>query len=526
MDPSAHATRQRRNRVNGLIFPILFSLAACSSDNVPQMDTIRAAYQQQDYVRARELAATALKANPSDSALVFLSGQIALDSGNLDFAKAQMQRLLPDAQFGARARVELARTFLLLGNPREALATLGAKPSSGLGYSLAATAASLLGYPEKEGRLMMEGLEAFPTSNELLVHGGNNALSIGDVAAARTWTERALQIGAQDKDVQMLAARLALAENKPAKAEQYLDAILRKWPNDGLALLSKAEILGNAGNLKAAEALFVKASGPGNRATSAVSATARYYRAQLAFDTGKYDTARDLLAGIGQPKAFLPTARLAGVLAAYKENDEQAIDLLRHFLGQGGEDPLARYALAISLARVGQKSQAWSYLRPIALLPDANAPTRELAARLTRELNLPEASRFANVAAEGMSSQPTPLALEGANALSKGDLRKADALLTKALQSAPQTQDHILLNNAALVRQKLGDLPGAEKLARRALATAPNDPIIMDTLGWILFAKNGPTPEVRGLIGRAQRALPNDPDVQQHARAVAQAAGR
>lgn len=116
MDLSAHATQQRRNRVNGLIFPILFGLAACSSDNVPQMDTIRAAYLQQDYERARELAATALKANPSDPAIVFLSGQIALDSGNLDFAKAQLQRLLPDAHFGARARGTCAR-LLAFGQP-------------------------------------------------------------------------------------------------------------------------------------------------------------------------------------------------------------------------------------------------------------------------------------------------------------------------------------------------------------------------------------------------------------------------
>ncbi len=520
MNSSARPIRQRRMKVNGLVLPILLMLTACADDNVPQTDTIRAAYQQQEYARATKLVAAALKERPSDPTLLFLSGQIALETGNLDFAKAQMQRLLPDTQFGARARVELARVYMLSGNPREVLSTLGEKPPSGLGYSLAATAASMLGDVDKGGRLMVEGMGAFPQSSELLVLAGNNAVGGGDLAAAKSWADKAMQVAPQDKDVRMLAARLALAQDKQSEAAQHLDVILRAHPNDGLALMAKAGILARAGNAKAAEALFVKASGPGKNATNELTAAARYYRAQIAFDAGNYGAARDILAGVSPAKAFLPAARLAGILAAYQGQDEQAIDLLRHYLGQGGDDPLARYALAISLARVGQVADAWRYLKPAALAADANAPVRALAAQLTRALKLPEAARFAPVPQTPDGVMPSDLALAASRALQAGDIPKADRLFREALMRDPQTKDRVLLNNAALVRQRVGDLEGSEKLARQAFALDPNDPVLMDTLGWILFQKKGPTPEARKLILSAAKALPNDREVQQHAQAL------
>ena len=42
-----------------------------------------------------------------------------------------------------------------------------------------------------------------------------------------------------------------------------------------------------------------------------------------------------------------------------------------------------------------------------------------------------------------------------------------------------------ILNNAAYAHQQLGNLEEARGLAQRALQNAPDNPMIMDTLGWI-----------------------------------------
>jgi tetratricopeptide (TPR) repeat protein len=73
------------------------------------------------------------------------------------------------------------------------------------------------------------------------------------------------------------------------------------------------------------------------------------------------------------------------------------------------------------------------------------------------------------------------------------------------------------LNNLAFIySEHLGQLDKARELAKRARDSAPNDPAVTDTLGWILF-KNGEFTEAARLLQEALARLPDNPEVQFHA---------
>jgi tetratricopeptide (TPR) repeat protein len=84
----------------------------------------------------------------------------------------------------------------------------------------------------------------------------------------------------------------------------------------------------------------------------------------------------------------------------------------------------------------------------------------------------------------------------------------------KALKGNPQF--YPALNNlAALYSERLGQVEQAHSLAERARQLWPYDPVIADTLGWILY-RQGKYTGALGLIQESALRLPNEPEVQFH----------
>ena len=102
--------------------------------------------------------------------------------------------------------------------------------------------------------------------------------------------------------------------------------------------------------------------------------------------------------------------------------------------------------------------------------------------------------------------------LLAASYLSAGDAASAAQNYRRLLNRRPN--DPILLNNLAGALHRLED-PGAADMARRALALAPENPAIMDTLGWILAEGDG-LDEGLGLLRDAHARLPDNPEVAFH----------
>ncbi len=85
--------------------------------------------------------------------------------------------------------------------------------------------------------------------------------------------------------------------------------------------------------------------------------------------------------------------------------------------------------------------------------------------------------------------------------------------------------DPELLNNLANVQLRLKDNASALKTAERALAAAPGNPLVMDTLAWALFQNNQPDRALQ-LLRDARLRQPDNPEIRYHLAAVLMQQGR
>ena len=493
---------------------LLLALSACSGQSVPDRQAAIQAMAKGDYATARVLLANALQVNSADPELHFLMGKVALESGNTELAKSELQPLLTHPRYGSEARTLLAQAYLISGSAKLALETLQPVPlGSGLAYAIAVGAREALGDDEAAAALLAKGLAAFPNSPELLQVDAEAALTSGDLAHAKTAAAKVAKLAPNDRQALILAGRIALIEGDKQQADQLFDRVLQQDKGNTVALLAKAAIAHERGDKGQTNALLARA----DQASGGALPQTKAYMAQMAIEAGDINRANQIMQALPEQGEVPYFMMLRGIIAGARGLNEQAITLLRNFFAHGGENAAARVALSNALAATGDKPQAWMVLRPLADAANANAPVLALAARLSGELKLPEAPAYQ--ARLHAAQQPDPLAADmvaADQAIGAGDWKKADAIYQRLLAANPASTSVVLLNNAANARLQLGDKAQAVALARRAAVLAPNDPIVADSLGWALFQQGGVTPEVIALMRRAYAAQPGNPDIRTH----------
>ena len=117
--------------------------------------------------------------------------------------------------------------------------------------------------------------------------------------------------------------------------------------------------------------------------------------------------------------------------------------------------------------------------------------------------------------AQGLKAELWPLLLLQANALEEADRwPEAKAALQQALALAPDQP--LLLNFMGYAKLERGeDLDAAEAMIRKASELAPDDASITDSLGWAQFKRG----KIDDAIATLQRAAEKDPDqaeIQEH----------
>jgi tetratricopeptide (TPR) repeat protein len=156
----------------------------------------------------------------------------------------------------------------------------------------------------------------------------------------------------------------------------------------------------------------------------------------------------------------------------------------------------------------------------------ANAPTAGVS-DLSRLAEVYDAMKRYNDAAavyaraialaqqQGLKSQLWPLLLVQANSLEQaGRWPETKAALQQALAIAPDQP--LLLNFMGYAKlEHHEDLDHAEAMIRRASELAPDDASITDSLGWAQF-KRGKLEEAIATLQRAAEKDPDQPDIQEH----------
>jgi tetratricopeptide (TPR) repeat protein len=384
--------------------------------------------------------------------------------------------------------------------------------------------------------------EAFLQLNRLLAHEPDKAATLRLV---RTLAQPYPNVAEAQYAVALAALSVGPADpGASAAALQAIDRALALKPRWDRAVLLKSEILGRQSSARAAEYLedFLKLEPDSKVALAALAQVRveqrRYADARAIFqrlwdtDRGNADFQFAVAALAFQMKDWVAAEALFAELKRADYGDNGAVEF---YLAQIAEET-ARYDLALQRYRaVPDGERAWpAKLRAAAML-----------AKLSR---IDEARRYlAELPAVTIEQRRDVRQTEAQLLRDAGNNAGAYAVLTKALVEHPDDPD--LLYDVAMVAEKLDRLDVVESrltrlielrptnaqalnalgytlvdrtprvadglaLIERALALAPDDPFILDSMGWAQF-RLGKLDEAEKYLRRALAERP-DPEVAAH----------
>lgn len=427
---------------------------------------------QQAYMDAARLSSDPRVAERAARLALYLHDHVAaLDAGE------RWQALEPDDPAPYEV---LALTLLRNGRIEEALdhlrTALRLQPG-GVGSGLERIAALLArenGGTKTSALMAMEALvtehaeepQAYQAWAQLALQYGQPELALKAAEQARAlapdWTA---------PELLLVQAYLKLEEGE--KAVELLERVLRRQPNDYDLRLQYARTLLELeqadGALQQFE-LLLKAR-PND-------IQIRYVAALLSLELGENDKARTYLlqlvnSGQRSDDAYFYLGRLAQV-----EGDAKgALRWYRQVQGQYRPDALLR--LAEVLAQQGQPAAAQAKLKEV----------RQRYPAYTVRSYL----------------------LEAAQLRDQGRLQEAHALYTEALQQQPDDVD--LRYGRALTAVMLGQIEAAEQDLRELLSRQPEEPILLNALGYTLVDQTTRYYEGFELIERAYSLSPNNPAI-------------
>lgn len=329
-----------------------------------------------------------------------------------------------------------------------------------------------------------------------------------DFSAARALARRALARDAGHAAAHALIARTHAADGLYAQALEAARAAIKLDPEgqrfalaDTLATLDRVEETRlELDRLKADESAREEAE---------------RRLALLAFQSGDFDDAeRRLAERLSQGEGGGETLYYLALIAERRKDFERSLRAYE-VLANAGLAELARPRAARLLLKQGDRAAAMSMLDDhVAAHPESAVEFAIAKAQLLAEIG--EAAQGAAIVDTALAQHPEhpTLAYEHAVLLERaGNTRGAIGALDALLKERPQ--DPTVLNALGYtLADHGGDLRRAERLIRRALDATPDHPAVLDSLGWVRF-RRGDSQESRRLLERAY-LISGDPEIAAH----------
>jgi tetratricopeptide (TPR) repeat protein len=203
-------------------------------------------------------------------------------------------------------------------------------------------------------------------------------------------------------------------------------------------------------------------------------------------------------------QAFLYLAQLA-------EDDKQYDDALRWLRKiEGGDEFIpARVREALVLAKMQRVDEARKLLRGV----QANSPDERLQLVLAEAQLLRETRRYdeaSKLLAQALEKTPDNIALLYDSAMTAEKLDRIDAMERQLRRVIELKPDYAHAYNALgyTFADRNVRLPEALQLIEKAHQLAPEDPFILDSLGWVYF-RMGDLPQARKYLELAYDAKPD-----------------
>jgi tetratricopeptide (TPR) repeat protein len=290
-----------------------------------------------------------------------------------------------------------------------------------------------------------------------------------------TRLERALQENPDNQQLRLQYARLLTASDMAAAREQF-EILSAQSPRDGDLLLSLALINREIGDDLAAKAYLKQMLGLQQRVDEA-----HFWLGRIAEDEGEMQTAISHYMQVGGESEFLSASNRIGQILIGSGQYQQAREIFVLQRRAHPEEAEALYGLEADLfTRSGEQDQAMDVL---------------------------------NEALQQFPQSNTLLYARSMLAEQLGDLAMMERDLRDIIERDPDnaTALNALGYTLANRTQRYGE---AYELITRALELQPDEPAILDSMGWILYRK-GRHEEAVGYLTRAYTEFP-DPEVAAH----------
>lgn len=501
------------------LLPFALLLAACGTE--PAGEGAAGVEMVVDYNQQRFELAQALAENPGDTGLRLRLAETQLMLGDGIGAQATLEGLPEDMLSQGQPAALMSHAALLQEQPEEALAWADkAGENNPLGSWVAIGVLLAQGEQDAANARMNDALTAHPKDARLLALRGEMALGRGEIEPARNYADRALAADPASLHALMLAGRISVLSADWKEAERLFAEAARQHGGVIGPLLALAAAQADAGNVEGAKGTLAQL-----RQLAPNHPLALFFEAKLAFIEGDLDGAHATLQQGEANLRKVPAAQLLrGEIAHLLGNQEAAIAALVPFMRN---DPLhmqGALVLAQSYVATGDKAKALAVLRPPAAQAAAGPELLALASRLAKETGAsdPFAARIAGGTPPEDASERL---LEADRALKAGEYQTAYETYA-SLAKDGMGSNAMVLNNGALMALNIGNKADALSFARRAHALVPDDPAVIDTLGWVLLETGENKAEALTLLRRAHELRPTNLEFRWHYAAALAANGR
>ena len=433
-------TSRTRTTVAALLLAVF--LAGCSGDSEEKLlESARGYLDKKDPTSALIQLRTALQKNPKSGQARLLLGRALLETGDAKGAVIELGKAL-DAGIPAEQIVpDLARGTLQSGDPAKTIAQYGAtelkeaSAAADLAATLAAAYAAT-GDRTKAAEQAGKSLRAVPDFIPALLVQAQLKVADGDSDGAIAQLDAILAKDATQQRAGLMKGELlwVVRQDREGALAAYRQ-VVTAHPKSVIARSAVVRLLSEKGDSEqaAAEVAALAKVAPDHPETLVLKALAAYARQDDA----------DVQAQTGRVLKILPdhvlALELAGASALRQRNYGLAENHLSRAVKSAPNRPLARKLLAQTLLRVNQPTRAVETLLPLLQAENVDGAL---------------------------------LALAGEAMMQMGDVKRADELLKRALETAPK--DARVRMSAALARLARGEPAAVREL--EALAADDKGP--------------------------------------------------
>jgi tetratricopeptide (TPR) repeat protein len=275
----------------------------------------------------------------------------------------------------------------------------------------------------------------------------------------------------QAKDARLVYARLLVGEKQYEPARQEFQSLLKEFPNNPDVAMAVALLSLQLQDFDAAESQLKQALDNNYKDPDAI----RFYLGQLSEDRKRYDDALKWYTQVSAGEQFIPArARYAGVLV-----------------------------------KQGKLADARKYLQETAnAYPQNRVQLVQVEAQMLRDAG--DYRGAFDVLGDALAKQPTSLELMYDYAMSAEKIDRVDIMEANIRKLISLKPDHAHAYNALgyTFADRNVRLDEARTLLDQALKLAPDDPFIIDSMGWLLF-RQGDLDGARKQLERAYQLRPD-----------------